>query len=273
MSDLPYDRENFCYRHPDRQSFVLCQRCGKTICSSCQTQASVGVHCPDCIKQARQNAPKQRPAAVRAARAWRSGTDRPLATYAVLALMVVGFALGLIPQVLASLAYFPSATLLQPWTMLTFPFVHVSPLSLLLDGLVMFLIGRQVEQMIGRNGFVTLFLLSAFAGAVTLLVFVPGGALIGAGPVVWGMFGAIIVFSRSQGGNVTGLLIMLGLFLVLGFVLGSAWQANVGGLLAGVALTVVNLRFGAIRQQRQRTLAIAGIAGALVLIAAVTLLR
>ena len=273
MSDLPYDRENYCYRHPDRQSFILCQRCGKTICPSCQTQASVGVHCPDCVKLARQNAPKQRPAAVRAARAWRSGTDRPIATYAVLALMVVFFGVGLIPGAITSIAYFPIATLVQPWTVLTYPFAHVSPLSLLLDGLIMFLIGRQVEQMMGRNRFVTLFLVSALAGAVALLLVVPGGALIGTGPVVWGMFGAIIMYSRSQGGNVTGLLIMLGLFLVLGFVLGSTWQANIGGLVAGVAVTGAYLRFGAIRQRRERTLAILGIVAALLVLAAIAVLR
>lgn len=269
MSELPYDRENFCYRHPDRQSFILCQRCGKTVCPSCQTQASVGVHCPDCVKQARQNAPKQRPATVRAARAWRGNSDKPLATYAALALTGLVFLAGLIPGVNGALAYFPPATVLQPWSMLTYPFVHVSPLSLLLDGLILFLLGRQLEGMLGRNRFVTIFAISAFAGAVAILLFVPGGVVIGAGPVIWGMFGAILIVSRSQGGNVSGLLIMLGLFLVLGFVLGSTWQANVGGLVAGAAVTAAYHRFGAIRESRQRMTAVAAIAGALVLIAIV----
>ena len=40
------NRENFCYRHPDRQSFVLCQRCMRTICPECQTQARGGSHLP-----------------------------------------------------------------------------------------------------------------------------------------------------------------------------------------------------------------------------------
>ena len=40
------NRDNFCYRHPDRQSFVLCQRCLRTICPECQTQAPVGVDLP-----------------------------------------------------------------------------------------------------------------------------------------------------------------------------------------------------------------------------------
>jgi membrane associated rhomboid family serine protease len=274
VSDLPYDRENYCYRHPDRQSFVLCQRCGRTVCSSCQTQASVGVHCPECVKEARAAAPKQRPAAVRAARAWRSGTDRPLATFAVIGLMAIVFLVGLLlPAVLNALAYFPALTLSQPWSLVTYTLVHISPFSVLIDGIIMYLIGHQIEQLFGRRRFIVLFLITALAGAVTVIVFVPGGAVFGAGPVIWGMFGAILIYTRSQGGNVTGLLIMLGLFLILGFVLRSMWQANVGGLVAGAAVTAVYLRYGAIRQKRQRTYALLGIAGALVAIAAIAFVR
>ena len=40
-----------CYRHPGRQSWVLCQRCGRTVCPECQIMAPVGVHCPDCVAE------------------------------------------------------------------------------------------------------------------------------------------------------------------------------------------------------------------------------
>ena len=62
MSDLPASAANFCYRHPGRQSFILCQRCGRTICAECQTQAAVGVICPECMKEQRKNAPRTKPA-------------------------------------------------------------------------------------------------------------------------------------------------------------------------------------------------------------------
>ena len=41
-----------CYRHPDRQSWILCQRCGRTICAECQILAPVGVQCPECVREA-----------------------------------------------------------------------------------------------------------------------------------------------------------------------------------------------------------------------------
>ena len=61
--DLSRNRENFCYRHPDRQSFVLCQRCLRTICPECQTTAAVGVICPECLRdQQKAQSPAQRKA-------------------------------------------------------------------------------------------------------------------------------------------------------------------------------------------------------------------
>src|SRR4051812_21577759 len=41
-----------CYRHPTRETYISCQRCGNPICPDCMRQASVGFQCPDCVKQA-----------------------------------------------------------------------------------------------------------------------------------------------------------------------------------------------------------------------------
>ena len=41
--DFRRNSDNFCYRHPDRQSFVLCQRCLRTVCPECQTPTAAGV--------------------------------------------------------------------------------------------------------------------------------------------------------------------------------------------------------------------------------------
>ena len=41
-----------CPRHPDRVSYVRCQRCGRPICPECQRPAAVGVQCVDCVREA-----------------------------------------------------------------------------------------------------------------------------------------------------------------------------------------------------------------------------
>ena len=90
------NRENFCYRHPDRQSFVLCQRCLRTICPECQTQGAVGVICPECLRdQQRAQSPAQAKAERRAARprAVAVRDTRPLATYVIIGIMTAAYLL------------------------------------------------------------------------------------------------------------------------------------------------------------------------------------
>src|SRR6185369_6058448 len=104
VSSAPASPANYCYRHPDRQSFVLCQRCGRPICPECQTQAAVGVHCPECVREGRAALPRT----ARLARALRPG--RSIVTYALMGLIVVAFVL----QVLTG-QRLTSALQLAPW--------------------------------------------------------------------------------------------------------------------------------------------------------------
>src|ERR1044072_2606560 len=37
----------YCYRHPNRETYVSCSECGRPICSECMTPAPVGQRCPE----------------------------------------------------------------------------------------------------------------------------------------------------------------------------------------------------------------------------------
>jgi len=41
----------FCYRHPDVETGLRCNRCGKPICPKCAVRTPVGFRCPDCIRE------------------------------------------------------------------------------------------------------------------------------------------------------------------------------------------------------------------------------
>ncbi len=48
VTDGPF----FCYRHPDRETWVSCGRCDRPICTRCAMQGPVGLRCADCGKPA-----------------------------------------------------------------------------------------------------------------------------------------------------------------------------------------------------------------------------
>jgi len=40
----------FCYRHPNRETYLRCNKCGRPICSSCAILTPTGYRCPECIR-------------------------------------------------------------------------------------------------------------------------------------------------------------------------------------------------------------------------------
>ena len=46
------DGPSFCYRHPDRETWVRCGRCDRPICTRCAMQGPVGLRCASCGKPA-----------------------------------------------------------------------------------------------------------------------------------------------------------------------------------------------------------------------------
>lgn len=271
--------DNYCYRHPDRQSFVLCQRCTRTICVECQTQMPVGVICPECLREQQKAANVTRmPRRARAARVMRSG-DRPIVTYGIVAVTVLAYLVALLPgigDVVFSALAFNSGFLepgpfFQPWRVLTVTLVHGSPWHIALNMLALWALGRSLEPLLGRWRFAALYVLSAMGGSVLVALLAPYTWVIGASGAVWGLLGAMFIIGRHIGANVTAIAVLLGLNLVITFLPGSniSWQGHIGGGLVGLLVGWIYARTRATRQQRtQKLLLTATAAGLIALLAA-----
>lgn len=231
-----------CYRHPTRESWVLCQRCGNTICGDCQRAAAVGFHCPDCVKAAAPATAK----IISGPRLRVAIRGRTPATVVLLGIIAVTYVLQFLTQdiVTALLAYIPELTLQEPWRLATAAFVHGGIMHILFNGYSLWVMGNLLERTLGSGRFLIVFFSSVIAGNLAVLALSSSSFVVGASGGIFGLFAALFVLNRGFGGNNVSLLVIIGINLALGFILPNvAWEAHVGGLLAGFAVTSLLQRF------------------------------
>ncbi|WP_423921078.1 rhomboid family intramembrane serine protease [Frigoribacterium sp. 2-23] len=272
MSQPPVDTANFCYRHPDRQSFVLCQRCGRTICSQCQTPAAVGVHCPECVREARASAPRTKPALLTRVRgASRRGV--PVVTYSIIGVSLVIWLLQQVTggAVTNALLFYAPFALSEPWRIVTSLFVHGSFFHIAFNMYALFIFGGEMERQLGRARFAALYFVGGIGGSAAVAVIAPQSPVVGASGAIFGLMVAFFIIARSLGRNAVQLLVLVAINLAIGFVLpGVAWQAHVGGIIAGAAVAWV---FTKTRHRSKKPIQIGAIAAIGVVLIAITLVR
>jgi membrane associated rhomboid family serine protease len=257
-----------CYRHPDREAYVRCQRCERFICPECQIEASVGFLCPDDAGGTVTQINRRR---TRAARVRQSG-PRPAITLTLIGINVALWLLQIMPGsfVTQLFAYVPQLTAVQPWRMITAGFVHdpSNVLHVLLNMYSLYIFGQVLEPMLGRGRFAALYLLSLFGGSVGVLWLAsPDSWVVGASGAIFGMMAAYFVVLRKLGQNSSQMLGLIAINLVFGFVAsGVSWQGHVGGLVTGgvVALVLANTR--QLSQQAAQRLGLVSVAVILVLL-------
>jgi membrane associated rhomboid family serine protease len=268
-------RESVCYRHPDRQSFVLCQRCGRTICGECQTPAPVGVICPECMREQRASAPRTKPAVLTRARA-AAERGAPVVTYSIIGITLGVFVLQLIPGLAVTdrLLYAGVYSLpfnFEPWRMLSAVFVHSTQLlfHVALNMYTLWIFGQLLEGLLGRWRFLALYLISGLAGSVAVLWLAdPRTGVVGASGAIFGLMGAFLVIQRRLGGSATQLLVLVGINLVIGFVPGFniSWQAHLGGLVGGALVGLIFVETRKRDQQRLQVWLLAALVAVLVVL-------
>ncbi|PZQ88982.1 MAG: hypothetical protein DI534_09370 [Leifsonia xyli] len=290
-----------CYRHPDRQSWVLCQRCGRTICAECQILAPVGVQCPECVREAGGSVQwtpthtkpvKQRAAARRrtttASASSRSGfsgwiADRlrpdgqtPPLSWIFAGVLVALWILGLITDNLPLnwLAAVPEDAW-QLWRYLTAPFVTVAAISvngilgIVISLFFWLLIAPSAERSLGRTRFLLVFAAASAVGSAAMLI--AGLPIFGFGAPLFGVFGAYAVLSWSYPPARMQIISVLAINLLINIYVSGGYSLPylIGGALAGAGATYLLQFYESRARSKPSTpyLIIAGGAVALIVIA------
>lgn len=231
--------EPTCYRHPGRVTYLSCSDCGKSICADCSIDTPVGQKCPDCAKSRGK-------ATVITGRDLRSrSTSIPPVTMFLLASSVVVYILGALSGELNNSLFRNFALLAgavsdgEWWRLVTSAFLHSGTMHILFNMYALYLLGPGIERQVGSRSFAGLYLASALLGSVAYTAFNSGPA-VGASGAVFGLFGAWLA-SAWKGRNTAagqaqlrsiGVIVGINLLLPLA-VPRIAWEAHVGGLIAG----------------------------------------
>ena len=241
-----------CYRHPGRETYVSCVRCGRYACPDCMRSASVGQQCVDCVGQGAQ--------ATRSARTVFGG--RPAAgavvTWTLVAINVAVFLLTWVhPGIVSDLEMLGYArygyggplhgvAAGEEYRLITSAFLAPATglnglgfLDILFNMWALIFVGPALEGFLGRLRFLSVYLLSAVGGGVMFYYLAPPTtAAVGASGAIFGLFGAWFVVSRRLRLDTRPIAALIAINLVFSFVFSViAWQDHIGGLLTGALLT------------------------------------
>lgn len=251
-----------CFRHPGRAAAVTCAGCGRPICPDCMVDAPVGFRCPECVRRAGVPAAAAAPGVPRRARSvgarqapWRlTGTRGLSVTVVLIAVNVLVFLAtfsnvdeaayewGLFWLVRTGPTTYVGVGTGEYWRLLTSMFLHGGIAHVAMNMLALYIFGIQMERIVGRLWFLALYLTTGVAAGVSFLLLSPKGFAVGASGAIFGLFGAMLALiiarrhtteGRAMLQQFIGLLVVNLLFSLMP---GIAWQAHLGGFLAGFAL-------------------------------------
>ncbi|MFI0817011.1 rhomboid family intramembrane serine protease [Streptomyces sp. NPDC021098] len=250
------DQAVCCYRHPQRETGISCTRCERPICPECMISASVGFHCPECVRGG-ASAPGEPPGPPR-----RAAEPRTIAGGAysadprLVTKILIGLNIAVWLAVLATgdrlvndldlvgRAYDPGTAHIvgvaegQWYRLLTAVFLHQQPMHIAFNMLSLWWIGAPLEAALGRARYIALYLLSGLGGsALSYLLAAQNQPSLGASGAVFGLLGATAVLMRRLNYDMRPVIALLVLNLIFTFGWsGIAWQAHVGGLVVGTVV-------------------------------------
>ncbi|MFJ3161536.1 rhomboid family intramembrane serine protease [Streptomyces kanasensis] len=271
-----------CYRHPGVETGIRCTRCERPICPDCMVEASVGFQCRECVRSGSgtgHGAAAARPRNI--AGGPLTAGDPHLVTKVLIGANALVFLAGLF------VADFVDRTLLiglaydlqlgrvigvadgEWYRMVTSVFLHQEVWHIGFNMLGLWVLGGPLEAAFGRVRYLALFLLSGLAGsALTYVVAAPNQGSLGASGAVFGLMGATFVMVRRLRYDLRPVLGLIALNVLITVVFRDtiAWEAHLGGLVAGAVIA-----YGLVSGPRERRPVVQWGVCALVLVATVVM--
>ena len=272
------DAAPHCVRHPDRPTALACTRCGRPACPDCLRPAPVGAHCVDCVAEGART--------TRTARTVGGGPVRqsttPVVTTTLVVVNVVVFVLTAasarsawdnVASPLVAAAWLVPADVAagEWWRLVTAGFLHAGPLHIAFNMIALWILGRDLELVLGRLRYGLLYGVSLLgsSAAVTLLG-EPYRPVLGASGAVFGLMGALVIVLRRLRLSPGPALVTIGINVVLTFTIpGLSVLGHLGGLVTGLAVAAALVHGPSRSRPTTGLLAVGGIAVVLVVLVAV----
>ena len=117
----------------------------------------------------------------------------PVVRALLFANVAIFFAQSALPYIFGYAVFVPRLILYQPWTIVTYMFLHGGVMHLLFNMLSLFFFGPRVEQVMGSKRFTLMYFISGISGALLSFILAPNAALVGASA---GVFGVMLAFAH-----------------------------------------------------------------------------
>ncbi|GGN07244.1 rhomboid family protein [Lentzea pudingi] len=242
--DLPV-----CVRHSDRPTRLRCSRCDRPACPDCLRDASVGMHCVDCVNEGARSVRQARTSAGAVV-----STGRPIITQVMIALNVIAYVVTVVqsgsPMNNQRAGLFTATSMIPEltangewWRILTSGFMHFGLIHLALNMAALFVVGPVVEQELGKLRYSAVYFLSLLGGSAAAFYFgTVCQQLAGASGAVFGLMGALLIVFKRQKRDISTILVVVGINLVSNLFTNASLLGHLGGFVIGGLLTLALVR-------------------------------
>lgn len=219
-------------------------------------QAAVGFQCPECVREGQRSTRSPR-----AAYGGRPSTDPSVTSKVLIGINVAVwllitatggpqsiwfYRLALRPKGLP--VRLPDGSVLHGvadgawWQLGSSMFTHVALLHIGFNMLALWVLGPQLEAVVGRARFLTIYLLSGLIGsAFVYWLSPPFTPTVGASGAIFGIMGALLVVAVKMRLDYRQILFWIGLNAIITIVGRGliSWQGHLGGLIGGAVIALV----------------------------------